>query len=348
MTQHGSGGQEQPPSVAFAQGLSAMQTVFEGADLAGLLRGVWRRGIVAATAVPVTASEVAERCGLPVPHVHRVLTALVAYEVVDPVEGGRFQVSDRWRPLLLDPAPMSVPALITYAEARTHMVEQAVSTGEDYWESDVRVQAAYATGVSIDPESVHGRELLALGIAMDPELEQLLQSGGRYLELGCGAAGGMCGLLRLYPDVRATGVEISPALVQMARARAERLGITDRMEVILGDAADLDRPEAYDLAFWSQFFFRDSSRQAALRVLHRSLRPGGIVTAPLMPTPGDDLDRLRTDDGREHSVDAVLHGAWGVPERTPEALQQELVDAGFTDTRVLERAIGNVVRAVRP
>ena len=338
-----------PPSVAYVQGLAAgVQGVLNGFDLAGLLRGAWRTGLVTAAADPATPAELAGRTGLRPDHVRRLLVALVAHEVVDPCDGDRYVVSDRWRPLLLDPAPQPITTLLRFGEARTRMVEDAVSGDRDYWSADLSDQAAYAMGVSIDPESVHGRELLGLSIGMDDELHRLLMKGGAYLELGCGAAGAMCALLTVYPRLRATGVELSSALVHVARARAQRLGLGDRMEVVLGDAGDLDRPDEFDLAFWSQSFFAAGTRAGALRVLHRSLRPGGVVTAPMLAEPTDDVTRLRTDEGREYAVDALLHGSWGVPERTGADLRQELADAGFVEPRVLDLPFSRVVRAVRP
>lgn len=349
MTQEDAHDQGQRPSVAYVAGVAgSLQGVLNGFDLAGLLRGAWRQGLVAAVAEPRTAPELAERTGLPEERVRRIMLALVAHEVVDPREGDAFVVNERWRPLLLDPAPVAVTTLLRFGEARTRMVEDAVSGGADYWAADLSDQAAYAMGVSIDPESVHGRELLRLSLGMDEELGELLTRGGSYLELGCGAAGAMCALLTLYPRLRATGVELSPALAHVARARAQRLGLDDRMEVVLGDAADLDRVEEFDFAFWSQAFFAADARAGALRALHRALRPGGVVSAPMLAEPTTDVARLRTDEGREYAVDALLHGSWGVPERSGAELQQELLDAGFVEPRVLDLPFSRLVRAVRP
>jgi hypothetical protein len=68
----------------------------------------------------------------------------------------------------------------------------------------------------------------------------------------------------------------------------------------------------------------------------------------MLAEPTDDVARLRTDEGREYAVDALLHGSWGVPERTGADLRQELADAGFVEPRVLELPFSRVVRAVRP
>ena len=52
--------------------------------------------------------------------------------------------------------------------------------------------------------------------------------------------------------------------------------------------------------------------------------------------------------GTRGQGDAVLHGSWGVPHRSAEELQGELVTAGFTDPELDDLGYARIVRVVRP
>jgi SAM-dependent methyltransferase len=341
------GSEEPTPSLAFMQAMQDVSETFEGHEALALVRGAWRLGLMQAAARPAAVPELAGRVGVPVDHAERVLVALLSFGVVD-LTDDLYVISERWRALLLESPPIDVLELLRFRQARSRMIEDAVVGNTDYWTSDDDDRSAYALGVSVNPESAHSVELLRTAMALDPALHALAEKGGTYLELGCGVTGAMCTILQIYPGLRGVGVELSEPLVAIARDRIRRLGLEDRMEVVHGDAAAFDRPEAFDLAFWSQFFFAEGARADAVAVLFRSLRSGGIVSAPLMAEPVSGLDELRTVDGRDYALDALLHGSWGVPDRGAQALQDELTAGGFADAAFTELPFARVVRARKP
>ncbi len=59
------------------------------------------------------------------------------------------------------------------------------------------------------------------------------QGSGRVLDIGCGAGSTSLGLARRRPDLAVTGIDISPALVAVARQRGD--GIAN-LQFVLGDA----------------------------------------------------------------------------------------------------------------
>ena len=207
---------------------------------------------------------------------------------------------------------------------------------------------AYAVGVAPDPESRGALDVAGFLLAQDPELHRMVTAGGRYLELGCGTAGTLLCQLQLHPQLTAVGVELDPALAAVARERAERLGIADRLRVVCGDARDFSDPEPFDFGAWSQFFFPEEARAGALATAFGSLKPGGVLSAPLLREPVTAVDALRTDDGRAAATTALLHQGWGVPHRSKEELFDELLAAGFTEPRLQEVGFARVVRAIRP
>jgi ubiquinone/menaquinone biosynthesis C-methylase UbiE len=111
------------------------------------------------------------------------------------------------------------------------------------------------------------------------------RASGRTLELAIGT-----GLnLPFYPDgVRLTGVDLSPAMLAVARQRSRKLGID--AQLLVGDAHALDFPDdTFDTVISTLFFSSvPDPRQAAAEVL-RVLKPGGRlllldhVRSPIMP-----------------------------------------------------------------
>jgi 2-polyprenyl-3-methyl-5-hydroxy-6-metoxy-1,4-benzoquinol methylase len=79
-----------------------------------------------------------------------------------------------------------------------------------------------------------------------------LQPGDRILELGCGDGSLACVLAAQGFDV--TGVDISPGMIDEARQRSSRLGVSARFEVIDSDAFETGEPFDAVISFMSAFF----------------------------------------------------------------------------------------------
>lgn len=98
--------------------------------------------------------------------------------------------------------------------------------------ADDEARLAYAVGVAVDPTTPNAVNLLGPVLASYAEQHEQFQRGGRYLELGCGAAG-MCNtILQIYPELEAVGIELSEVFAAKARERAEAIGVADRFTVI--------------------------------------------------------------------------------------------------------------------
>jgi SAM-dependent methyltransferase len=123
--------------------------------------------------------------------------------------------------------------------------------------------------------------------------------GHPVLELGCGT--GRVLLPLAAEGYRVTGVDLSPAMLALARAAAEEQGLADRVALVEGDIRSLaGLPEAHfalAVSAINSFLHLETQEDqlAALRSIARCLRPGGLFIADLFP-PHPEL--LAEYDGR--------------------------------------------------
>lgn len=80
--------------------------------------------------------------------------------------------------------------------------------------------------------------------------------GAHVLELGCGTGRNLIAAAKRYPNSRFYGVDISEHMLETARHNIARAGLSDRVELRQGDAADPNAAagfgvEAYDRVFYS-------------------------------------------------------------------------------------------------
>ena len=114
-------------------------------------------------------------------------------------------------------------------------------------------------------DSIHDMHV-ALVEALDP------QPGERVLDVGCGA--GNVAELAAGAGARVTGIDLSPRLVEVAKARAEAGGFD--IEYRVGDAESLDVEDgSFDKVVSSVAMIFAPDHEAAARELARVTRPGG-------------------------------------------------------------------------
>lgn len=103
-----------------------------------------------------------------------------------------------------------------------------------------------------------------------------LQPGQRALEIGCGTGSLAVQLERLHPRVEVVGLDPDAKALARARRKAERAGVTIRLEQGYADQLPFESG-SFDAVFSSLMLHHldDEQQQAALREVHRVLRPGG-------------------------------------------------------------------------
>ena len=159
------------------------------------------------------------------------------------------------------------------------------------------------------------------------------QPGERVLDLAC-ATGIVARLVapRVAPGGTVTGLDVSPAMLAIARERAEAEGVAVTWDQ--GDAAVLPYADgAFDLLFCQQGLQYFPDKPAALRELRRVLAPGGraLVSVWAMEPPFLAAYNRVTERHLGVPVAAALFSLTDVEE-----LRALLVGAGFTAVELAE------------
>lgn len=103
-----------------------------------------------------------------------------------------------------------------------------------------------------------------------------LRPGVIMLDLACGKGEALCTWARDH-GVEGTGIDINPPFVAAARARADELGVADRVTFVEGDAAGHVSEEPVDVAACFGATWIAGGPLGTLDLLGRSLAPGGIA-----------------------------------------------------------------------
>lgn len=113
-------------------------------------------------------------------------------------------------------------------------------------------------------------KLAALGHALH------LRPGARMLDLACGSGEMLCTWARDH-QITGTGVDISTAFTDRARARAAALGVTDRVSFVHADARGHMAEEPVDVTACIGATWIGDGLDGTVQLLQKSLRPDGMM-----------------------------------------------------------------------
>jgi ubiquinone/menaquinone biosynthesis C-methylase UbiE len=321
---------EPGPAVVFAR----IWDLQRSAEVFALLLAAQRGGLIRLLATPTSSEVVGSRLRVASSRVDAVLEMLEAHGIVERSDG-LWALSSAWEPLVTRRSAWDPAAVLTMGGVRVHQIEGCLDQSADYWSIDPADRLAVATGISPNPE--HAAEMVRSDLDGLDGVNEALDAGGRVLELGCGVGSRITALMLAYPTATAVGVELADDLADYGRERATRLGVSDRLRFVVGDATTY-RPEGtFDLVGWSQFFFPETSRFGALTTARRALRPGGWITAPTLwdgagPEPGSEAHRRL-------AAERLRLDLAGVPMKSADEVAEEMKRVGFTEVGV-EPSVG--------
>lgn len=157
------------------------------------------------------------------------------------------------------------------------------------------------------------------------------KSGERALDIGCGRGAVLCLIAPLVgPSGTVTGLDLSPRMVELAKAAAAEAGVA--AEIRTGDAMAPDvAPQSVDLVASSLVLFFLPDPLAALRAWHGLLAPGGRIGVSTFGS----IDRRWTDTVTARFADYVPYQGAGQapPFDSDDAMEALMAEAGFRGVR---------------
>ena len=159
-----------------------------------------------------------------------------------------------------------------------------------------------------------------------------IQNGERVLDLACGTGTLAIEVLERAPGARVTGVDGDPAILERARAKAEKA----RAEVSFDEGMSTALPyddESFDVVLSTLFFHHlsDESKRLSADEIQRVLRPGGRVVLADWGRPQDPLMRVAFLPVQ------LLDGFSNTGGNLAGALPGILAGAGLDDVEVTDR-----------
>lgn len=213
----------------------------------------------------------------------------------------------------------------------THSPHEPTLSPAEYWEQLYRERG----------QSWSGNQ----NAALDREATPLTPA--RALDLGSGEGGDALWLAGMGWTV--TGVDISPTALAFGRARAEDLGLADRITWVEADLSTWQPQEEFDLV--SAHFLHshvELPREQILRRMATAVAPGGTLlvvghlpnehmtgsghAALELPTPGEVLDAL---DLREPEWAVVTSAIVERIGRMPDGTDAPLLDSVLAVRRAM-------------
>lgn len=163
-------------------------------------------------------------------------------------------------------------------------------------------------------------------------LEHLaLVPGEAVLDVGCGTGVFLPGLAdRVGLDGRVVGLDHAPALLGQARERLASAGLSDRIQLVEGDAKELPFADrSFDAAHCERVLMHLEDPARAIREMVRVVRPGGRVVVAEVFGAGATLDH--PDPEANHLIESTMISIAIRNPRMGIQLRGLFVEAGLTD-----------------
>jgi len=185
-----------------------------------------------------------------------------------------------------------------------------------------------------------GPVLAPSAVRLLDRLDGLAPAEGAFdlLDIGTGTGSLVLAALERWPVARATGLDPSARMMDVAATEAKRRGpsVTTRLRLVKGSAGDLPLAAAsFDVAVSSFVIQLVPSRSRALREAHRVLRSGGRFACVTWQADEErfEPDEVFDDVLYDLNVTPPERGPEPRPFLSPRAAAAELRRAGFRDVQ---------------
>lgn len=158
-----------------------------------------------------------------------------------------------------------------------------------------------------------------------------VQEGQYVLDVACGTGRGTVGLAQAVGTRgKVDALDLSEAMLNQARAKIEKFGLSDRVHFKQGNARELPyADETFDLVYNGYMFdlIPLAVFSPILKEMARVLKPGGKLVLVNMSKP----------DERKTFYETIYEKGWAVMPCRPVLMSPFLEPIGFTDIQRLYR-----------
>ena len=152
----------------------------------------------------------------------------------------------------------------------------------------------------------------------------------RVLDIGCGS-GGIAIHLARNNGCHVVGFDVEAPVIEAARQRAERSGLSSRVEFVHGSPGPLPFPDAsFDIVFSKDALLHVPDKDALFAEIFRVLKPGGAFAASnwMIGHDGEPSAEMKTYLAAE---------GLGFAMASPRRYREAMAGAGFIDIRSEDR-----------
>ena len=166
---------------------------------------------------------------------------------------------------------------------------------------------------------------------VDRVVEGLTLTGKVILDIGCGSGGITLHLVEKHDADHATGFDVELPVVEAARVRARKRGLSDRATFIHAPPGALPFTDrSFDMVFSKDALLHVPDKDALFAEIFRVLKPGGVFAASNWMISHDGEP---SQDMKDYIAAEGLSFAMASPARYAEAMRR----AGFADVATRDR-----------
>jgi SAM-dependent methyltransferase len=323
---------QQDGARAYLEGLIRGATDY-GYVLAGIKTGIFD-ALQKSGADGRSAADLAVTLGYREDYVRILCETAFALGVLDDAGEGRFRLANGFETLVTSgPFPTSLTASF---RAHDPLIRErldlaaVIESGEQRPVNLAGTDPARAR-MSVPRKRVKAdlaTELIYLRI---PAVAERLRQGARVLEVGCGVGTQIESLARAFPTASFVGIDPLPLALEVAGKLIADSGFSDRVSFRRLGVEHLDDVDAFDVVTMNIVLheLQPAIRPAAVTVMCRSLRPGGVLVSNdfLYPNRRDDFRKPEFAPG---VFDQAMEMTWGNRHLTQDQLRELYLESGFS------------------
>lgn len=278
-----------------------------------------------------TALDLAEAARRDPGYVERWCDAAYAFELLDEVAPSVFALTPLGEAFRPD-APDTMMPFAIGAVLGAHMAERAaglMESGERPGEVVLGERDTVLPWFGPMLEAQFGPFFERVVLPAVPVFREVNERGGLAVDLGCGNGWYLRRLLRDNPGLRGVGLDQIEENVRAARQRAEEAGLTDRLELRVGDLHHFTVDEPADLIAMNRALHHVwDEKESVFRVLSEHLRPGGaaVIWEPAWPA---DRAALRAPAMRGVAFQNLAEHVQGNHFLRPDEIAAQMTKAGL-------------------